>query len=153
MFLRVDYLTNLISSMTNIVIDTNSFHVNIDTAMIWDFEKNLRDTLMKNTKIILYPNNKGIEYYYRQYVGFIVNEVKYLFVGFHINENNEVSIENKQLDSSKVNLSEFQIIMNSRKFLFMHYKWVRYDNQFFVLYNFETKKFNFVYFDQKIGNE
>lgn len=146
-------LIKTIDCRTNLLIDTNSLIVNIDTSIIWKFEESLKDTLKKNDTLITFQPHVNINFYYRQYVRFYINNSDYLFVGFHTADN-LVSNEEKayykyQQDSFKVCLNELDIIIYSRLFLSQHFKWAKYDHQFFVLYEIDKGTMEFVYFENK----
>jgi hypothetical protein len=146
------YLTQLISSMTNFIIDTNSFDVCHDTLVIWAFESVFKDTLAKNDTLITFPSETNINFYYRQYVRFCVDRRDYLFVGFHTTDNLTSDGEKtyyRHQDSFRVDLDELEMLISSRIFRFEHYKWALADYQFFILYDIELKSMKFVYLECK----
>ncbi|GEM_PF-3104604 len=140
------FLTRIIQNKTNLSVDTNSFVVDIDSSIVWKFEKLLKDTLAKNDTLITFQPQDSINSYYRQYVKFHANNSDYLFVGFHIADS---LVREPQKDGSKVFLNELDKLICSRFFLSQSYNWVTYDTQFFVLYEIAKEKMNFVYFESK----
>ena len=82
------YLIEAVQRISKIKIDSNNFNIVIDTTIVWNFEKSFRDTLYKNKDINL--NNSpyhNIDFYYRQYLGFHYENIKYLLIGFHLEDN------------------------------------------------------------------
>lgn len=151
-----ELLIKTIQCRTNLLVDTNSFIVELDTSIIWKFEKLLKDTLKNNETLITFQPHVNINFYYRQYVRFHINNNDYLFVGFHTSDN-LVSDEEKayythQKDSFKVCLNKLDTTISSRLFLSHHYRWAKYDYQFFVLYEIGSGKMDFIYFESKRKN-
>jgi hypothetical protein len=146
------HLIHFISSTTNLIIDANSFIVETDTSIVWKFENLLRDTLKNNDTLITFPPDINMDFYYRQYVRFSIKGKDYLYVGFHIVDNDNSTTNKPCMEKQsniKICLNELYILIASRHFLFQHYKWAKYDYQFFVLYDIELDNINFVYFESK----
>jgi hypothetical protein len=139
------YLKENIESITKMNFDSNLFDIEIDSMLIFTFEKSLKDTLSKNDSLLIFPPNLSIDSYYRQYFILNYNGINYVFIGFHINSDNikDGTYYYNSTDSLRVQLNDFQLMLDSRRFIYQHYKWIINDIQFYVLYNIESKKMKF----------
>jgi len=145
------FLCKKIKGLTQFVLDSVAFKVQIDTLLIHEFENNLKDSLSNNKLLLNKPPFLDISFYYRQYIGFVFDGKSYLFVGLNLDLDRLQWIDGRYYypnfeNSSHVELSEERILVDSRHFIFpaMDYS-KNFNNPIYILYEIVNARLKFIF--------
>jgi hypothetical protein len=134
------FLMEKIKRITNFELDTlQTFKLRIDTSVVFNFEKSVRDILKENDSLLLsLPPYLGVEFYIRQYLGFCHENSQYLFVCFRLDEENLIMEKGLYLYKIKKSHELYKSVYS--RILFSHSldQWKRTNNLFYALYNINT---------------
>lgn len=147
-------LSMKIKGRVGIDIDTSyAFStVKMDTAIVYEFEKILKDTLIKNESILLSdPPYLSEQFYFRQYIEFQHNSSNYLLVSFQLDVDNLLLKEERYYFKDRQERSyKRHLLIDTRNFVSPALdQWKRVNDPFYVLYNIDKKMMNFFFVGER----